>query len=145
MGKMFGCEARLQAVSLLLKNPWGRTQNKLACERYLSIWLLTECRPSTECRSTIDQYSVNCRRGIGDHEVSAKYQWTRSYIGRHPYLSTDISTDISVDVSVESTYSKHDPRFHPQDLISNSSLSLPYDSCDVSLENLVLDQLKIAT
>ena len=30
-----------------------------------------------------------------------------------------------------------------QDLISNSPYCLPYSSCDVSLENLVLDQLII--
>ena len=30
-----------------------------------------------------------------------------------------------------------------QDLISNSPYFLPYSSCDVSLENLVLDQLII--
>ena len=31
-----------------------------------------------------------------------------------------------------------------QDLITNSPYSLPYSSCDVSLENLLLDQLKIS-
>ena len=30
--------------------------------------------------------------------------------------------------------------FHSQDLISNSPYSLPYNSYDVSLENMVLDQ-----
>ena len=34
-------------------------------------------------------------------------------------------------------------RYH-QDLISNSPYCLPYSSCDISLENLVLDQLKIS-
>ena len=34
-------------------------------------------------------------------------------------------------------------RYH-QDLISNSPYRLPYSSCDISLENLVLDQLKIS-
>ena len=33
--------------------------------------------------------------------------------------------------------------FHFQDLISNSPYYLPYNSYDVSLENLVLDQLII--
>ena len=33
--------------------------------------------------------------------------------------------------------------FNLQDLISNSPYCLPYSSCDVSLENLVLDQLII--
>ena len=33
--------------------------------------------------------------------------------------------------------------FNSQDLISNSPYCLPYSSCDVSLENLVLDQLII--
>ena len=31
--------------------------------------------------------------------------------------------------------------FHSKDLINNSPYSLPYNSYDVSLENLVLDQL----
>ena len=30
--------------------------------------------------------------------------------------------------------------FNSQDLISNSSYCLPYNSCDVCVENLVLDQ-----
>ena len=30
--------------------------------------------------------------------------------------------------------------FNSQDLISNSPYCLPYNSCDVSVENLVLDQ-----
>ena len=34
--------------------------------------------------------------------------------------------------------------FSTQDLISNSPYCLPYSSCDVSLENLVLDQLIIS-
>ena len=34
--------------------------------------------------------------------------------------------------------------FNSQDLISNSPYCLPYSSCDVSLDNLVLDQLIIA-
>ena len=33
--------------------------------------------------------------------------------------------------------------FHSQDLISNSPYYLPYNFYDVSLENLVLDQLKV--
>ena len=33
--------------------------------------------------------------------------------------------------------------FHSQDLISNSPYCLPYSSCDVSMENLVLDQFII--
>ena len=33
--------------------------------------------------------------------------------------------------------------FHSQNLISNSPYYLPYNSYDVSLENLVLDQLII--
>ena len=33
--------------------------------------------------------------------------------------------------------------FNSQDLISNSPYYLPYNSCDVSSENLVLDQLII--
>ena len=33
--------------------------------------------------------------------------------------------------------------FNTQDLISNSPYCLPYSSCDVSLENLVVDQLII--
>ena len=36
----------------------------------------------------------------------------------------------------------HKP-FNSQDLISNSPYCLPYSFCDVSLENLVLDQLII--
>ena len=36
-------------------------------------------------------------------------------------------------------------RFHSQDLIGNSPYCLPENSCDVSLKNLVLDQLTIAT
>ena len=39
-------------------------------------------------------------------------------------------------------FSKHVP-FNSQDLISNSPFFLPYSSCDVSLENLGLDQLII--
>ena len=35
----------------------------------------------------------------------------------------------------------HIELFNTQDLISNSPYCLPYTSCDVSLENLVLDQL----
>ena len=35
----------------------------------------------------------------------------------------------------------HIKLFNTQDLISNSPYCLPYTSCDVSLENLVLDQL----
>ena len=31
--------------------------------------------------------------------------------------------------------------FNSQDLISNSTYCLPYSSCDISFENLVLDQL----
>ena len=34
--------------------------------------------------------------------------------------------------------------FNSQDLISNSLYCLPYSSCDLSLENLVLDQLIIS-
>ena len=34
-------------------------------------------------------------------------------------------------------------RYH-QDLISDSPYRLQYSSCDISLENLVLDQLKIS-
>ena len=34
--------------------------------------------------------------------------------------------------------------FNSQDLTSNSPCSLTYSSCDVSLENLVLDQLIIS-
>ena len=37
----------------------------------------------------------------------------------------------------------HIELFNTQDLISNSPYCLPYTSCDVSLENLVLDQLII--
>ena len=33
--------------------------------------------------------------------------------------------------------------FNSQDLISNSTYCLPYSSCDISFENLVLDQLII--
>ena len=33
--------------------------------------------------------------------------------------------------------------FNSQDIISNSPYCLPYSSCDVSLENLALDQLII--
>ena len=33
--------------------------------------------------------------------------------------------------------------FHSQDLVNNSPYCLPYNSCDVSLENLVLDQMII--
>ena len=33
--------------------------------------------------------------------------------------------------------------FNSQDLVSNSPYCLPYSSCDVSLENLVLEQLII--
>ena len=33
--------------------------------------------------------------------------------------------------------------FNSEDLISNSPYCFPYSSCDVSLENLVLDQLII--
>ena len=33
--------------------------------------------------------------------------------------------------------------FNSQDLVSNSPYCLPYSSCDVSFENLVLDQLII--
>ena len=33
--------------------------------------------------------------------------------------------------------------FNSRDLISNSPYCLPYNSCDVSFENLVLDQLLI--
>ena len=33
--------------------------------------------------------------------------------------------------------------FHSQDLVNNSPYCLPYNSCDVSLENLVLDQVII--
>ena len=33
--------------------------------------------------------------------------------------------------------------FNSQDLLSNSPYCLPYKSCDVSLENLVLDQLMV--
>ena len=33
--------------------------------------------------------------------------------------------------------------FHSQDLVNNSPYYLPYNSCDVSLENLVLDQMII--
>ena len=39
-------------------------------------------------------------------------------------------------------FSKHVP-FNSQDPISNSPFFLPYSSCDVSLENLGLDQLII--
>ena len=35
------------------------------------------------------------------------------------------------------------PTFHSKDLISNSPYCLPYNSYDVSLENLVLKQLII--
>ena len=35
--------------------------------------------------------------------------------------------------------------FHSQDLVNNSPYCLPYNSCDVSLENLVLDQMIIPT
>ena len=35
------------------------------------------------------------------------------------------------------------PTFHSKDLISNSPYCLPYNSYDVSLENLVLEQLII--
>ena len=35
----------------------------------------------------------------------------------------------------------HIELFNTQDLINNSPYCLPYTSCDVSLENLVLDQL----
>ena len=38
----------------------------------------------------------------------------------------------------------HIELFNTQDLISNSPYCLPYTSCDVSLENLVLDQLIIS-
>ena len=37
----------------------------------------------------------------------------------------------------------HIELFNTQDLISNSPYCLPYTSCDVSLENLVSDQLII--
>ena len=37
----------------------------------------------------------------------------------------------------------HIELFNAQDLIGNSPYCLPYTSCDVSLENLVLDQLII--
>ena len=33
--------------------------------------------------------------------------------------------------------------FNSQDLISNSTYCMPYNSCDISFENLVLDQLII--
>ena len=39
------------------------------------------------------------------------------------------------------TLAVHIELFNTQDLISNSPYCLPYTSCDVSLENLVLDQL----
>ena len=35
------------------------------------------------------------------------------------------------------------PTFNSQDIISNSSYCLPYNSYDVNLENLILDQLII--
>ena len=37
----------------------------------------------------------------------------------------------------------NNPVFNSQDLISNSPYCLPYNSCDLNLENLVLDQLII--
>ena len=40
------------------------------------------------------------------------------------------------------TFKIHSP-FHSQDLISNSPYDLPYNSYDVHLENLVLDQLHV--
>ena len=42
-----------------------------------------------------------------------------------------------------SSFVHHSEPFHSQDLISNSPFRLLYNSYDVSLENLVLDQLLI--
>ena len=40
------------------------------------------------------------------------------------------------------SWHRYEP-FHSQDLISNSPYYLPYNSCDIDLENLVLNQRKI--
>ena len=64
-----------------------------------SIWLWTECRPSTDTRWTVGKVSVKYRRSIGELKA----------------ISTDIRIDqyidrYIVDASVESTYNRHDPK-----------------------------------
>lgn len=53
--------------------------------------LRTKCRPLTECRSAIDRYSVNCRRGMtGIGELKADIHIDR-YIDR---LSTEYRSTV---------------------------------------------------
>ena len=59
------------------------------------------------------------------------------------YKKKEVRTTMGTRRLIESgmTLVVHIELFNTQDLISNSPYCLPYTSCDVSLENLVLDQL----
>ena len=129
---------------------WGSPCHRLHMNslRY-SCYLLTIDQVSTDHRPSVDQLltdtSVKYRRTIGEvsakvGEVSVKYRWTKSYIGRDTsgttidrasteccptivrvltdywpqyWPSLDwLSTAISTDRSVDTTYSKQDSLSH---------------------------------
>ena len=104
----------MSCISRPAKQPlgWGSPCHRLHMNslRY-SCYLLTIAQVSTNHWPSVDQLltdtserydelSAKCRRKVG--EVSVKYRWTKSYIGRDTsvYLTIWLSTAILIDRSV---------------------------------------------
>ena len=65
--------------------------------------------------------------------------------GRQMVRSQNTINDLEVKNSQQKFIKGLQWLFLSQDLISNSPYCLPYNTYDLSLENLVLDQLRIGT
>ena len=92
---LFTVDTVLQCPASVDQNShWGETHHAIVSTWILKgilaiFWLSTKCRPTIDRVLTnywpiywwsIDELSVKCRRKFG--EVSVKYRWTKSYIGR---------------------------------------------------------------